>query len=141
MAGTKGGRANQWSARKAQLAVRLYKKRGGGYLGERTPRNSLVKWTREQWRTKSGQPSLKTGERYLPAQAIRSLSPAEYGATTKAKRLGMKQGKQFVRQPRNIARKVSRYRKNSRPSFYRRVLVVAAVGISAAMLWRSFSRK
>lgn len=31
MAGTKGGRAGQWSARKAQLLAKLYKKNGGGY--------------------------------------------------------------------------------------------------------------
>ena len=30
-AGTKGGRAGQWSARKAQLLALLYKKNGGGY--------------------------------------------------------------------------------------------------------------
>ena len=30
-AGTKGGRAGQWSARKAQLLAKLYKKNGGGY--------------------------------------------------------------------------------------------------------------
>jgi len=31
MAGTKGGKAGQWSARKAQLLAMMYKKRGGGY--------------------------------------------------------------------------------------------------------------
>jgi len=30
-AGTKGGRAGQWSARKAQLLAARYKKAGGGY--------------------------------------------------------------------------------------------------------------
>ena len=30
-AGTKGGRAGQWSARKAQLLAAEYKRRGGGY--------------------------------------------------------------------------------------------------------------
>jgi hypothetical protein len=29
--GTKGGRAGQWSARKAQLLATQYKKEGGGY--------------------------------------------------------------------------------------------------------------
>ena len=29
--GTKGGRAGQWSARKAQLLAKEYKKAGGGY--------------------------------------------------------------------------------------------------------------
>jgi hypothetical protein len=30
-AGTKGGKAGQWSARKAQLLASEYKKAGGGY--------------------------------------------------------------------------------------------------------------
>ena len=30
-AGTKGGRAGQWSARKAQMLAKAYKKAGGGY--------------------------------------------------------------------------------------------------------------
>ena len=30
-AGTKGGAAGQWSARKAQMLARAYKKAGGGY--------------------------------------------------------------------------------------------------------------
>jgi len=111
--GSKGGKPGQWSARKAQLAVALYKKRGGRYVGRKRKDNSLAKWTREKWRTRSGKPSLKTGERYLPTKAIRALSPAEYGATTRAKRRGMRRGRQFVRQPKRIARKVRRYRRNS----------------------------
>lgn len=109
-AGDKGGRPGQWSARKAQLAVKLYKERGGDYLGPKSPRNSLVRWTEQDWRTKSGKPSLETGERYLPAAAIASLTPAEYAATSKAKRAGMKKGVQFVEQPENIAKKVKRFR-------------------------------
>ena len=35
-AGIKGGRAGQWSARKAQIAVARYKKSGGGYSGAKT---------------------------------------------------------------------------------------------------------
>jgi len=29
--GSKGGRAGQWSARKAQMLARMYKAKGGGY--------------------------------------------------------------------------------------------------------------
>jgi len=110
-AGDKGGRPGQWSARKAQLAVRLYKERGGEYLGPKSARNSLVRWTEQDWRTKSGKPSLETGERYLPAAAIESLTPAEYAATSRAKRAGMRKGVQFVDQPERIAEKVSRFRR------------------------------
>ena len=71
---------------------------------------SLKNWTKQKWRTKSGKPSAKTGERYLPEKAIKALTPAEYAATSRAKRKGTKQGKQFVKQPKNIAKKTRRYR-------------------------------
>lgn len=108
--GTKGGNAGQWSARKAQLAVQRYKKAGGGYKGEKESGNSLSKWTREEWGTKSGKPSLKTGERYLPKAARESLSPKEYAATTRAKRIGKAMGKQFVPQPNKIKEKTAKFR-------------------------------
>lgn len=74
------------------------------------PQKSLKDWTAQKWRTKSGKPSSKTGERYLPEAAIKALSPAEYAATTAAKRKGMKSGKQFVRQPKHIAEKTAKFR-------------------------------
>lgn len=72
---------------------------------------SLKAWTAQKWRTKSGKPSSVTGERYLPEVAIKSLSPQEYAATTKAKRAGKSSGKQFVKQPESIAKKVKPFRK------------------------------
>jgi hypothetical protein len=72
---------------------------------------SLKAWTKQKWRTKSGKPSSKTGERYLPEKAIKSLSPQEYAATTKAKREGTAKGKQFVKQPKSVAQKVRKYRR------------------------------
>ena len=71
----------------------------------KAPQKSLKKWTKQKWRTKSGKKSSETGERYLPEAAIKSLSSAEYAATTKAKREGTKKGKQFVKQPKRIAKK------------------------------------
>lgn len=109
-AGSKGGNPNQWSARKAQLAVKKYKESGGGYQGKKSESNSLKKWTDQKWRTKSGKPSLETGERYLPEKAIKSLSKKEYESTTKAKREGLKKGKQFVSQPKKIKKKTSKFR-------------------------------
>jgi hypothetical protein len=110
-AGSKGGDAGQWSARKAQLAGKLYKEKGGGYSGSKTKaQESLSKWTKQEWTTKSGKPSSETGERYLPKKAIKSLSESEYAATTKAKREGTKAGKQFVSQPKAIAKKVKKFR-------------------------------
>ena len=72
---------------------------------------SLKSWTKQKWRTKSGKKSSETGERYLPEKAIKALSPQEYAATTRAKRKGTKAGKQFVKQPKSVAKKVRKYRK------------------------------
>lgn len=115
MAGTKGGKAGQWSARKAQIVAQEYKKAGGGYSGSKTSKQkSLSKWTKEKWGTKSGKPSTQgskaTGERYLPKKAREALSASEYAATSKAKREGTKKGKQFVAQPKKIAKKTAKYR-------------------------------
>ena len=74
------------------------------------PQQSLKDWTAQKWRTKSGKPSSKTGERYLPEAAIKALSSQEYAATTKAKRAGKAAGKQFVKQPKGIAKKTARFR-------------------------------
>jgi hypothetical protein len=115
MSGSKGGKPGQWSARKAQLLAQAYKKSGGGYSGPKTSKQkSLSKWTKEEWGTKSGKPSTQgakaTGERYLPKKARTALSSAEYAKTTAAKRAGTKAGKQFVKQPKPIAKKTAKYR-------------------------------
>lgn len=100
------------SARAMQLAGKIYKDKGGSYSGEKTKaQKSLSTWTKQDWGTKSGKASSETGERYLPKKAIKALSPAEYAATTKAKREGTKAGKQFVKQPESIAKKVKPFRK------------------------------
>lgn len=75
------------------------------------PQQSLKAWGEQKWRTKSGKPSSKTGERYLPEKAIKALSPQEYAATTRAKRAGKAKGKQFVAQPKNVKEKTKAYRK------------------------------
>jgi hypothetical protein len=74
---------------------------------------SLKQWTKQVWRTKSGKKSSETGERYLPSAAIKSLTAAEYAATTKAKRKGTRKGKQHVKQPKRIAEKTRRHRKTT----------------------------
>ena len=75
------------------------------------PQKSLKAWTGQKWRTKSGKPSKQTGERYLPTAAIKSLSSAEYAATTAAKRKGTRAGKQFVKQPKSISKKTAKFRR------------------------------
>ena len=109
-AGDKGGRPGQWSARKAQMAVQDYKKEGGGYVGPKSEDNALVKWTQEDWGTKSGMKSTETGERYLPKDAREALSPADYSKTTAKKRRDTAKGRQFSRQPDAIAKKTAAYR-------------------------------
>ena len=75
------------------------------------PQKSLKAWGDQKWTTKSGKKSSETGERYLPKKAIDALSSQEYAATTKAKRAGKAAGKQFVAQPKSIAKKTAGYRK------------------------------
>jgi hypothetical protein len=115
LAGSKGGRPGQWSARKAQLVAQQYKKAGGGYTGSKSKKQkSLSKWTKEEWGTRSGKPSTQgskaTGERYLPKTARQALSKKEYASTSAKKRSDTRAGKQFSKQPKSIAKKTARYR-------------------------------
>jgi hypothetical protein len=108
--GAKGGEPGQWSARKAQLATQAYKKAGGGYAGHKSSDNSLEKWQREEWGTRSGQASASTGERYLPKKARESLSRDEYDRSTRKKRADTAKGEQFSAQPEDVARKAANAR-------------------------------
>jgi hypothetical protein len=103
---TAGTSPGQWSARKAQMAVRLYKQAGGGYIGKKSSSNSLVKWGKQDWTTKSGKPSSETGERYLPRKAIEGLSAEDYKRTSDVKKASKTQ---FSRQPMDIAEKLKRF--------------------------------
>ena len=70
---------------------------------------SLSKWTKQEWTTSSGKPS-EGKRRYLPKAAWAALSSAQKAATNKAKAEGNKKGKQFVPQPKAIAKKTAQYR-------------------------------
>jgi hypothetical protein len=99
MAGSKGGKPGQWSARKAQLLAQEYEKSGGGYSGEKTKsQRSLSKWTGEKWRTSDKKPADRKGgtTRYLPDKAWNKLSASEKAATNRKKQEGSRKGKQFV---------------------------------------------
>lgn len=109
-AGSKGGKKGQWSARKAQMAVAEYKKRGGGYKGGKDEDNSLHQWSEEDWGTKSGKKSGDTQERYLPKKAREAISDDDYRRTTAKKRHDAKAGKQFSAQPKDVADKTRPYR-------------------------------
>ena len=100
MAGSKGGKPGQWSARKAQLLALEYRKAGGGYRGKpKKAQRSLKKWTREKWTTSDKKPAIRKGgtRRYLPAKAWSKLTPAQRAATNRKKILGSRRGMQFVR--------------------------------------------
>lgn len=99
LAGSKGGKPGQWSARKAQLLAMEYRKAGGGYRGSKNKKQrSLSKWTREKWTTSDGKPANRPGgmRRYLPAKAWTRLTPAQRAATNRKKILGSRKGRQFV---------------------------------------------
>jgi hypothetical protein len=70
---------------------------------------SLKDWSSQKWRTSDGKPS-KGKKRYLPDKAWKALSASEKSATNKAKAKGNRKGKQFVKQPKSIAKKTARYR-------------------------------
>ena len=97
-AGGKGGDPGEWSARKAQLAVAIYKKRGGKYKGAKSSSNSLAQWTKQKWTTSDGKPS-KGKKRYLPEKAWKSLTPSEKRATNKAKAEGIKRVNSLLNNP------------------------------------------
>ena len=107
----KGGDPGQWSARKAQMAVQEYKKRGGGYADDGPDQDDtdLHEWTEEDWGTKSGGESGETGERYLPRKVRMLLTEDEYARSTQKKKDGEEQ---FVDQPDDVADKVARIKES-----------------------------
>lgn len=84
-------------------------------MPKRESQKSLDSWTKEEWGTKSGKNSTQgknaTGERYLPKKARESLSDEEYARSTAKKRAAMRKGKQFSKQPDDVAKKTSKYRR------------------------------
>jgi hypothetical protein len=111
--GDKGGEPGQWSARKAQMAVAEYKKAGGGYAGRKSADNHLQQWQDDDWGTKSGKESRDTGERYLPRKSREALTDSEYKRSTEKKKADTRKGKQFSKQPRDIAKKAAAARKSA----------------------------
>jgi hypothetical protein len=80
----------------------------------KAPQKSLVDWTKQKWRTKSGKPSTQgpeaTGERYLPEAAIKAMPASTYAASSAAKRKATKAGKQFSKQPASAAKIAKTFR-------------------------------
>jgi hypothetical protein len=113
VAGDRGGKPGQWSARKAQLLKHEYEKAGGGYLGEKdATQQHLSRWTDEDWQTSDGSPRARTdvleekggaSKRYLPKEAWEQLSESEIEETNAAKAEGSAHGEQFVANPEAAA--------------------------------------
>lgn len=110
-ASDKGGEPGQWSARKAQMAVQEYKRRGGGYDDDGADQadTDLHDWTDEEWGTKSGAQSGDSGERYLPRKVRMVLTEDDYARSTRKKRSG---DGQFVDQPEDVREKAAKIRKD-----------------------------
>lgn len=118
MAGSRGGKPGEWSARKAQLLAIEYRRAGGGYRGgKKKPQRSLDKWTREEWTTSDGKPAIREGgtNRYLPKKAWDKLTPGEREATNRKKRRASRQGRQFIANTAR-ARRVGRLVRNEEKS-------------------------
>lgn len=117
MAGSKGGRPGQWSARKAQMVAQAYRKAGGGYRTGRPSRKqrSLRKWTKQRWRTSDGKKAGRGGKmrRYLPDAVWKRLTPSQRSATNRKKLQGGKQGRQFVKNTETVEKISARYRAKS----------------------------
>ncbi len=109
----KGGKPGQWSARKAQAATKAYKEAGGGYAGKKSADNHLKQWTEEEWDTKSGKTSGETGERYLPKKAREAVTDKEYDRSTRKKRADSAKGKQYSKQPADVAEKTAVARRST----------------------------
>ena len=90
--GNLAGPAGTWNARKAQLAVALYKKRGGTYVGPPQTTNKLAIWTKEDWGYVDGKP----GNRYLPKEVRDKLTPSQKRAENAAKKRATAEHKQYA---------------------------------------------
>jgi hypothetical protein len=105
-AGSKGGPRGKWSARKAQLAVKLYKSKGGSYKGRKSRNNSLRKWTKEDWGYINKKGSKSRRGRYLPLRVRKSLTPRERKIENRRK--GSRRG-QWVPYSKSVAKKMHKY--------------------------------
>lgn len=100
LAGDKGGKPGQWSARKAQMVAHEYEKEGGGYKQPPDEKQqSLKEWGDEHWTTADGKPAVREDgktARYLPEEAWAKLTPEQKRATNRKKLEGSEHGQQFV---------------------------------------------
>lgn len=99
---TKGGKKGKWSARKSQLLVQEYEKKGGGYKQDENNKeaSSLKEWTDQEWQTKEQEGrARKNGQmkRYLPKKVWDNLSEKDKKEAEKLKVEADKKGKHKVK--------------------------------------------
>jgi hypothetical protein len=114
MSESKGGPSGEWSARKAQIVVKMYKDKGGTYIGKKSADNSLVVWTNEKWdyvNTSDGKEgSIKRGDRYLPEKVRSMLSPAEIRAENRRKKQANASGERRAPYSKSVLEKIHKSR-------------------------------
>ncbi len=96
-----GGEKGKWNARRSQLAVKIYKDMGGGYIGKKNPNNKLTKWTNEDWNYIDGD---KKG-RYLPKKVRDVLTEKQKLKENKLKRNKKGRNIPYTRETKKIMRK------------------------------------
>ena len=107
----KGGMCKHGAFKMLKVAD-CYKRHGGRYAGKKSSRNSMVRWLKEKWTTVDGSPS-GGKKRFLPQKAWKALSKDQIRRTNLSKRRGYAKGKQFVRQPKDVAMVSKRFRRRS----------------------------
>ena len=107
MAGDKGGDPGQWSARKSQMLVQAYEKRGGGYKDDRRNEaaRSLEDWSEQAWQTRDGSGNADREDgmrRYLPADAWALLLEDDQRAAEASKAKADGKDEQFADWPASV---------------------------------------
>jgi hypothetical protein len=100
-ASDQGGKPGQWSARKSQLLVQEYEKRGGGYTTDQKDESakSLEEWTEQNWQTQEGEGQARQDgktKRYLPQAVWERLSEEEKREAEESKKQASQKGQQYV---------------------------------------------
>ncbi len=121
MQSDKGGKSGQWSARKSQLLVQEYEKRGGGYKNNEKDQaaKSLEQWSDEDWQTQGGSSKARQDDktkRYLPKAVWDKLSDSEKQEAEKSKQKASKAGQQHVDWPAAVQKAMDEFKREQNQS-------------------------
>lgn len=90
------------SARAMQYAVKLYKKRGGGYVGKKKEDNKMKEWGKQDW----DYAGKKGDSAYLPKSVRKSATKSQLATQNARKKAANKAGKKKAEYTKAIAKKV-----------------------------------